>query len=32
MPTAKIQGEFTQNQFQKAAEAGAFSKVVVRAG
>lgn len=24
--------EFTQNQFQKAAEAGAFSKVVVRAG
>jgi len=24
-------GEFTQNQFQKAAEAGAFSKIVVRA-
>ena len=26
-----MQGEFTQNQFQKAAEAGAFVKVVVQA-
>jgi len=32
MDTRNKQGEFTQNQFQKAAEAGAFSRVVVRAG
>ena len=32
MKTVNKQGEFTQNQFQKAAEAGAFSRIVVRAG